>query len=251
MPTGTMLYDAFGGGWDFELRGLRHYLEHHAGVPRLVVLARGPRAVPARESWRSPSGSPRIASAQRGVADCGARRAVHCATGERPKAVRRRGSSTTTSPIRRDGRAAQQRATPNRNALHGRQRHAVGLAVHLWNFCGTRPRHRAGVAGTCRRGVREREPIADFDVHFITELTLTPMADILQEFPIAVDPARVFQAVSEPRLLDEWWTLRSDGTPEVGASYELDFGPGYLWAADRDESGARHRVRAATDARRR
>jgi len=47
-----MLYDAFGGGWDFELRGLRHYLEHHAGVPRLVVFARGSRALSAAESWR-------------------------------------------------------------------------------------------------------------------------------------------------------------------------------------------------------
>jgi uncharacterized protein YndB with AHSA1/START domain len=46
------LYDAFGGGWDFELRGLRHYLEHHAGVPRLIALARGSRASTANESWR-------------------------------------------------------------------------------------------------------------------------------------------------------------------------------------------------------
>lgn len=45
------LYDAFGGGWDFELRGLRHYLEHHAGIPRVVALARGPRSVSAAEGW--------------------------------------------------------------------------------------------------------------------------------------------------------------------------------------------------------
>lgn len=30
----------FGFGWDFELRGLRHYLERHRGVPRLVAWAR-------------------------------------------------------------------------------------------------------------------------------------------------------------------------------------------------------------------
>lgn len=54
-----MLYEAFGGGWDFELCGLRHYLEHHAGTPRLVVFARGSRALSAAESWRrlmSPGG---------------------------------------------------------------------------------------------------------------------------------------------------------------------------------------------------
>ena len=46
------LYDAFGGGWEFELRGLAHYLEHHRGVPRIVALVRAPRAASASESWR-------------------------------------------------------------------------------------------------------------------------------------------------------------------------------------------------------
>jgi len=53
------LYDAFGGGWDFELRGLRHYLERHAGAPRLVTIVRGPRRATAAESWQrimGPSG---------------------------------------------------------------------------------------------------------------------------------------------------------------------------------------------------
>ena len=57
------------------------------------------------------------------------------------------------------------------------------------------------------------------------------MSDILQDFPIAADSVRVYRAVSEPAALDEWWTLRSSGTPTVGASYDLDFGPGYRWAA--------------------
>jgi uncharacterized protein YndB with AHSA1/START domain len=57
------------------------------------------------------------------------------------------------------------------------------------------------------------------------------MPDILQEFPIAAEPARVFRAISEPSLLDEWWTLRSSGQPAVGATYELDFGPAYRWRA--------------------
>lgn len=58
------------------------------------------------------------------------------------------------------------------------------------------------------------------------------MPDILQDFPIAASPERVFNAVSSPNLLDEWWTLRSTGRPAVGTSYELDFGPGYQWKAE-------------------
>src|SRR4051812_35280130 len=58
-----------------------------------------------------------------------------------------------------------------------------------------------------------------------------PMADILQDFPIAASPTRVYEAVSEPRLLDEWWTLTSSGRAAVGATYDLDFGPGYHWNA--------------------
>ena len=46
------LYDAFGGGWDFELHGLRHYLEHHRGSPRRIALARGRRPLSSAESWR-------------------------------------------------------------------------------------------------------------------------------------------------------------------------------------------------------
>lgn len=46
------LYDAFGGGWDFELRGLRHYLEHHRGLPRLIALVRGRDPISAAESWQ-------------------------------------------------------------------------------------------------------------------------------------------------------------------------------------------------------
>jgi len=35
------LYDGTIRGWDFELRGLRHYLERHKGEPRRVIHARG------------------------------------------------------------------------------------------------------------------------------------------------------------------------------------------------------------------
>lgn len=48
---------------------------------------------------------------------------------------------------------------------------------------------------------------------------------------ILVPPNRVFDAVSQPGLLDQWWTLRSSGEPTVGTLYELDFGPNYVWHA--------------------
>jgi len=71
------------------------------------------------------------------------------------------------------------------------------------------------------------------------------MPDILQEFPIAAVAARVYEAVSEPTLLDEWWTLGSTGAAEVGAEYDLDFGPGYRWGAvvTKAERGAAFELR--------
>jgi uncharacterized protein YndB with AHSA1/START domain len=55
------------------------------------------------------------------------------------------------------------------------------------------------------------------------------MADIFHDFPIKALPARVFPAVSTPGGLDTWWTKRSAGTAQLGAEYELWFGPGYDW----------------------
>jgi uncharacterized protein YndB with AHSA1/START domain len=57
------------------------------------------------------------------------------------------------------------------------------------------------------------------------------MADILQDFPIAAPAQRVFDAVSTPAGLDEWWTLRSAGEPREGAEYVLFFGDDYDWRA--------------------
>ena len=57
------------------------------------------------------------------------------------------------------------------------------------------------------------------------------MPDIVQEFPILVPPSRVFDGVTQPILLDQWWTLRSSGRPTVGTVYTLDFGPNHLWRA--------------------
>jgi uncharacterized protein YndB with AHSA1/START domain len=57
------------------------------------------------------------------------------------------------------------------------------------------------------------------------------VADILHDFPIAAPPRRVFEAVSSPAGLDQWWTKTSDGKARVGAEYELGFGPDFDWRA--------------------
>jgi uncharacterized protein YndB with AHSA1/START domain len=57
------------------------------------------------------------------------------------------------------------------------------------------------------------------------------MPDITHDFPINAPPARVFAALSDPNLLDEWWTLDSSGVPAMGAQYELNFGPEHHWRA--------------------
>jgi uncharacterized protein YndB with AHSA1/START domain len=38
-------------GWEFELRGLRHYLENHAGTPRKIAWARREMKTPMEEAW--------------------------------------------------------------------------------------------------------------------------------------------------------------------------------------------------------
>ncbi len=57
------------------------------------------------------------------------------------------------------------------------------------------------------------------------------MPDIVHDFPIFVPPTRVFETISSPEGLDQWWTKTSAGTPAVGASYELGFGPQHQWVA--------------------
>ena len=57
------------------------------------------------------------------------------------------------------------------------------------------------------------------------------MADILHDFPIRAAADRVFAAISTPTGLDAWWTKTSAGDPDVGAPYDLNFGPPYDWTA--------------------
>ena len=44
--------DAFGRGWDFELRGLRHYLTRHRGTARNVISARVAYTMGDADAWR-------------------------------------------------------------------------------------------------------------------------------------------------------------------------------------------------------
>lgn len=55
------------------------------------------------------------------------------------------------------------------------------------------------------------------------------MPDIFHDFPIRATSQRVFDAVSTPEGLDQWWTKKSSGQPHPGAEYELWFGPKFDW----------------------
>ena len=57
------------------------------------------------------------------------------------------------------------------------------------------------------------------------------MVSIYHSFMIHASKSRVYEAISQPGELKQWWTLASEGIPEKGAVYTLDFGPGYTWEA--------------------
>jgi uncharacterized protein YndB with AHSA1/START domain len=57
------------------------------------------------------------------------------------------------------------------------------------------------------------------------------MPDIIYDFPIAAERGAVYDAVSTPAGLDRWWTLSSEGIPQIGREFRLFFGPDYDWRA--------------------
>lgn len=87
------------------------------------------------------------------------------------------------------------------------------------------------------RAGRSDEQIPDpvSHVHARRHVAAGPQATarfaILHDCEIAAPPERVFDAVSLPAGLDEWWTFRSSGTRAVGSEYHLDFGPTHDWRA--------------------
>lgn len=78
-------YDGTRRGWAFELRGLKHYLEHHRGTPRVVVQAKCTCGdTPVAEAWQRLM-SPQAMLAEGDLAGCGAgdRYAIVTADGDR------------------------------------------------------------------------------------------------------------------------------------------------------------------------
>jgi uncharacterized protein YndB with AHSA1/START domain len=57
------------------------------------------------------------------------------------------------------------------------------------------------------------------------------MHGILHDLTIAASAAKVFEAVTSPALLDQWWTSRAAGLPRLGETYELGFTPECTWQA--------------------
>jgi len=50
-------------------------------------------------------------------------------------------------------------------------------------------------------------------------------------FTINASADKVFRDISTEKGLDNWWTKTSQANPKLGATYTLDFGPGYIWKA--------------------
>ena len=57
------------------------------------------------------------------------------------------------------------------------------------------------------------------------------MSSILHDFVVKADPSKVYDTITSPAGLDQWWTRRASGQPVVGSEYELWFGPEYDWRA--------------------
>jgi uncharacterized protein YndB with AHSA1/START domain len=57
------------------------------------------------------------------------------------------------------------------------------------------------------------------------------MPEISHDFQINAPARRVFQVISSPEGLDQWWTKRSSGNAAEGMEYQLWFGPEYDWRA--------------------
>ena len=52
---------------------------------------------------------------------------------------------------------------------------------------------------------------------------------IFHNFQIKASPKEVFDAVSQTQHLDNWWTYKSSGKPELNSEYNLNFTDDYDW----------------------
>jgi len=57
------------------------------------------------------------------------------------------------------------------------------------------------------------------------------MYEILHDLTIHSSPQKIFEAVSEPKHLNNWWTKACEGRADLGATYRLYFSPEYDWKA--------------------
>ncbi len=55
---------------------------------------------------------------------------------------------------------------------------------------------------------------------------------IYHDLTISSTLQKVFDAVSLPEHLNNWWTLKCTGTPELNTAYNLYFAPEYDWLAE-------------------
>ena len=52
---------------------------------------------------------------------------------------------------------------------------------------------------------------------------------IYHDFEIEASSQNVFEAITKPDHLENWWPLRCSGVPEEGEAYNFFFGPEYDW----------------------
>jgi uncharacterized protein YndB with AHSA1/START domain len=57
------------------------------------------------------------------------------------------------------------------------------------------------------------------------------MHDIHHYFQINCPIDKVFQGISDPEMIDQWWAVRSEGKAEKDGQYKLGFDIGYNWEA--------------------
>lgn len=57
----------------------------------------------------------------------------------------------------------------------------------------------------------------------------SPENNIYHDLPVQEGLERVFQVISEPTELTQWWPLKCSGTPGMGELYNFFFGEPYNW----------------------
>ena len=58
------------------------------------------------------------------------------------------------------------------------------------------------------------------------------MPDACFLFTVKASPDKVFDAIASAAGISTWWSKETDGEPQMGAIYTLDFGGGYIWRAE-------------------